>query len=51
MYGPEIYGNEFKWSDPHSQELVFVMKCVRFFDGYLGLVMKMCTLIIPLLTL
>ena len=37
MYSPEIYGNECKWSDAHSQELVFVIKGVRFSDGYLGL--------------
>ena len=30
-------GNEFKWSDPHSQELVFVIKGDRFSNGYLGL--------------
>ena len=36
LYGPEIYGNEFKWSDPHSQELVFAIKGVGFSNGYLG---------------
>ena len=34
LYGSEIYGNEFKWWDPHSQELVFVIQHCRFSGGY-----------------
>ena len=32
-----MQGTEFKLSDPHSQELVFVIKDVKLSDGYLAL--------------